>query len=340
MNAPPPAEETRKHRGPEQPPEETGAPEKPRHWWLERGMKGVLIACTVAFVVHLIPLFLPRNMPEQELAMAKAIPDAVQRAQVLKKLKENPKTRGEHLRAGAELLMEGAPLDAYELAKEAERLEPGDVETQLLLARVCHGQRMNRCEEESLARAAELAPGDGREALLRADFAERDGDLAGALKAVEEAYGKAPGETGVGLRYGRLLSAAGRGEEAIQVLKKLEEKLGRARIWVEEGLVRVAQGRMKEAKELFAKAVEEEPGLVMGHYQLGMAAYRVGDVEGAEEALREADRLDMSDMRPLSALCEIQRQTGRMDDMRATRMDLERRFPERMEAVRSACRTP
>ncbi|HYO68499.1 MAG TPA: hypothetical protein VEU33_20700 [Archangium sp.] len=232
-------------------------------------MKGVLIACSVAFGVHLIPLFLPRNMPEQELAIARVIPDAAQRARVLKQLKENPKTRGEHLRGAAELLMEGAPLDAYELAKEAERMEPGEVETQLLLARVCHGQRMNRCEEESLAKAEELAPGDARAALLRADFAERDGDVGGALKAVEE-----------------------------------------------------------------------EPGLVMGHYQLGMAAYRVGDVEGAEEALREADRLDMSDMRPLSALCEIQRQTGRMDDMMATRMDLERRFPERMEAVRSACRTP
>ena len=142
------------------------------------------------------------------------------------------------------------------------------------------------------------------------------------------------------MRPGRRVSEAGRGEEAIQVLRKLEGVLGRAKVWVEEGRVRAAQGRMKEAKELFAKAVKEEPGLVMGHYHLGMAAYRVGDVEGAEEALREADRLNMSDMRPLSALCEIQRQTGRLDDMRATRMDLERRFPERMDAVRSACRTP
>ncbi len=322
------------------PPEAPREPQRPRRWWNERGMKNVLIACSVAFVVHMIPLFLPRNTPEQELALAKVIPDEAQRVQVLKKLKENPKATGEHLREAAELVKEGAPLDAYELAKEAERRAPGEVETQLLLARVCHGQRMNRCEEESLRRAAELAPGDPRAALLRADFAERDGDVAGALKAVEEAYGKAPGEAGVGVRYGRMLSEAGRGEEAIQVLRKLEGVLGRARVWVEEGLVRAAQGRMEEAKELFAKAVKEEPGLVMGHYHLGMAAYRVGDVEEAEEALREADRLNMSDLRPLSALCEIQRQTGRLDDMRATRMDLERRFPERMDAVRSACRTP
>lgn len=339
MNVPP-TEETGDRRDPEMPPEALREPDRPRRWWKERGMKGVLIACSVALVVHLIPLFLPRNMPEQDLALARVIPDAAQRVHVLKKLKENPKATGANLREAAELVQEGAPLDAYELAKEAEKRAPGEVETQLLLARVCHGQRMNRCEEESLAKAVELAPGDPRADLLRADFAERDGDVGGALKAVEKAYGKAPGEVGVGVRYGRLLSEAGRGEEAIQVLRKLEGVLGRAKVWVEEGRVRAAQGRMKEAKELFAKAVKEEPGLVMGHYHLGMAAYRVGDVEGAEEALREADRLNMSDMRPLSALCEIQRQTGRLDDMRATRMDLERRFPERMDAVRSACRTP
>ena len=173
------------------PPEAPREPARPRRWWKERGMKGVLIACSVALLVHLIPLFLPRNTPEQDLSLARVIPDAAQRAQVLKKLKENPKATGANLREAAELVQEGAPLDAYELAKEAEKRAPGEVETQLLLARVCHGQRMNRCEEESLAKAVELAPGDPRADLLRADFAERDGDVGGALKAVEKAYGKA-----------------------------------------------------------------------------------------------------------------------------------------------------
>jgi tetratricopeptide (TPR) repeat protein len=303
-------------------------------------MKSALIACGVAFLIHLIPLFLPRNMPEQELSMARAMPDAAKRAELLKPLTENPKATGENLREAAELLRDGSPLDAYELAKEADRREPGAVETQLLLARICHGQRMNRCEEESLEKASKLAPADPRAELLRADFQERDGDVGGAVRSVEKAYEKAPGNVGVGVRYARLLSVVGRGDEALQVLKKQEESLGRAQLSLEEGLVRVAQGRMEEARELFAEAVGADPKLVMGYYHLGMAAYRVGDVEKAEEALREADRLDMTDMRPLSALCEIQRRTGRTDELTATRMDLERRFPERMDAVRSACRTP
>ncbi len=294
--------------------------------------------CAVALLIHLIPLFLPRNMPEQELAIARAIPESAKRVSILKPLKTNEKATGAELREAAELLREGAPLEAYELAKESERREPGAVETQLVLARVCHGQRMTRCAEEAFAKAEKLAPGDARASLLRADLREREGDVGGALEAVRKAYEREPARTGVGVRYARLLSAVGRGDEAVEVLKGLEGVVGRGRLLVEEGLVRVAQGRMEEARELFGRAVEAEPKLVMGHYHLGRAAYEVGDVRAAEEALREADRLDMSDMRALSALCEIQRRSGQREAMLATRMDLERRFPERMEAVRTACR--
>jgi tetratricopeptide (TPR) repeat protein len=198
---------------------------------------------------------------------------------------------------------------------------------------------MSRCEEEAFTKAGNLAPRDPRADLLRADIQEKEGDVAGALESVKRAYEKAPEQPGVGIRYGRLLSATGRGDEAVEVLKRLEPKLGRPRTLVEEGLVREAQGRTKEARELYASAVDADPKLVMGYYHLGMAAFRDGDVEAAAEALKEADRLDMSDMRPLSALCAIQRQTGRTEDLMVTRQDLERRFPERMDAVRNACRS-
>ncbi|HSP76950.1 MAG TPA: tetratricopeptide repeat protein, partial [Myxococcaceae bacterium] len=186
--------------------------------------------------------------------------------------------------------------------------------------------------------AEELAPEDPRADLLKADFQEGDGDVEGALESVERAYGKAPEALAVGVRYARLLSEVGRGEEAVKALEGLSPRLGKARTLMELGRVRVQQGRLGEARELFAKAVEEEPKLVEGYYELGMASFGEGDLEGAAEALREADRLDMSDMRPLAALCALQRRAGRTEDWRVTRMELERRFPERMDAVRSACK--
>ncbi len=307
---------------------------------LDRRLKKLVLVLGGALAIHLIPLFLPRDMPAQDLAIARAIPDAANRVKVLKPLRDNPKATGAELREAAELLQEGSPLDAYELAAEADRREPGQVETHLVLARLCHGQRMSRCEEEALTKAEAEAPADPRAALLRADFQEHAGDVAGALKSVERAYGRAPGRKGVGVRYARLLSAEGRGEEALEVLRKQEQSLGKAQLSLEEGRVRMDQGRVEEGRKLFAKAVEADPKLAVGHYHLGMAAIRLGDLVGAEEALREADRLDMTDLKPMAALCEMHRRTGRLDELLAVRMDLERRFPERMEAVQAACHTP
>ncbi|WP_395842964.1 tetratricopeptide repeat protein [Cystobacter fuscus] len=324
--------------------EEPGVPraenqDRARRVGMDPGVRKVLLVCLAALVFHLLVMLLPRNMPEQELAIARAIPDSSKRVALLKPLKDHPKATGANLREAAELLREGSPMDAYELTKESERREPGSVETQLLMARICHGQRMNRCEEESLRKAEEVAPGDGRSALLRADFREEEGDLAGALKSVEEAYHKEPGRKEVGVRYARLLSAAHQGEEALEVLRTQGVNLGKARLWLEEGLVRVDQGRLEEARQLFSRAVEADPKLAMGYYHLGVTAFRLGDIQAAEDALRTADRLDMTDMKALSALCAIQRSTGRTDAVTATRMDLERRFPERLDAVRTACIT-
>jgi tetratricopeptide (TPR) repeat protein len=301
-------------------------------------MRGLLWVCGGAVVIHLLPLLLPRNVPERDLAIARAIPEATGRVEVLRRVKENPKVTAAHLREAATLLLGGAPSDARELAEEAARREPDSVETQLVLAAACHEEGSNRCEEQAFARVAALAPGDARADLLRADFREREGDEARALESVEWAYRKRPGDVAVGVRYSRLLSAVGRGDEAVTVLRGLEGKLGQARGLLEVGRVRAEQGRLGEARALFAKVVELEPRSAQAHYHLGMTAWRQGDVEWAEEALREADRLDMTDLRPLSALCAIQRHEGRSEAALATRMDLERRFPERLEEVRGACR--
>lgn len=306
----------------------------------DKGLKGLLAVCAGALVIHLIPLFLPRDMPGQDLAIARAMAAGANRAKVLKPLKDNPKATGADLREAAELLRESAPLDAYELVKEADRREPGSVDTQLLLARVCHGQRMSRCEEESLRKVEQHAPADPRPALMRADFQEADGDEEAALGWVEKAYARAPGVSGVGVRYARLLSRQGRGDEAITVLEQQGPHLGRAQLMLEQGRVRIAQGRVEEGRRLFSQAVAAEPKLAVANYELGLAAFRLGDFLGAEDALREAARLDITDMKPLAALCELHRKTKRTDELTATRMDLERRFPDRMDEVREACQTP
>ncbi|WP_245767496.1 tetratricopeptide repeat protein [Stigmatella erecta] len=308
-------------------------------WRLNRGIQQTLAVVGVAFLIHLIPLFLPRNMPEQELAIARAIPNAQQRVSVLLPLKENPKATGADLREAAELLLEGAPSEARILLEEAKKREPGAIETQLLQARICQLERMERCVQETLERAAEMAPQDARPDLLRAEMSERAGNLPEALEALARARSKQPQSTAVGLRYARLLSVTARHEEAETVMRQLGPQLSSRELLLQLGILKTRAGRNQEARALFARAVGEAPGSAVAHYHLGMSHFQLGDVDAAEEELRTADRLDVSNPEALAALCALQIQAARFEAARITRMDLERRFQDRQDLIRSACRT-
>lgn len=307
-------------------------------WWQGPGIRGLLWLCALALLIHLIPFFLPRNVPEQELQIARAMPSVEERVPLLRPLKEHPKATPAELREAALLLLEGAPAEAHELVREAERREPTSVETLLLLARVCEVERRERCVRETFERAEQVAPKDPRPDLLQADMRERVGDGGGALKAVARAHHKAPEDALIAVRYARLLSEAGRYTEAETVLRGLSDVVASPKLLVELGLVRVKQGRDEEAREFFQRAVEQQPRFAVGHYYLGLTQHRLGREPEAEEELRTADRLDQADWRALAALCTVQLRTGQREAARATRMDLERRFPERMDIIRDTCR--
>ena len=67
-----------------------------------------------------------------------------------------------------------------------------------------------------------------------------------------------------------------------------------------------------------------------------MAHFRLGDLESAEEELREADRPGRLGTRSPGGTCAMQSKAGLMEAARVTKMDLERRFQERTELIRSA----
>lgn len=320
--------------------DETAAPEAEpsRRRRMSQTMRTALGVCGLASLVHLIPLLLPRNMPEQELAIARVTVEPENRVRLLKPLKHHPKATGAELREAAELLLEGAPAEARELLEEADRREPNTLETQLLRARICQVERMDRCVQESFERASQMAPQDARPDLLRAEMREEDGDLEGALEAMDRARKKAPGEPGVQLRYSRLLSAVGRNEEAEAAIRAAAPKLPPQRLYMELGLLRTREGRNEDARRFFAQAVGEGPQSAIAHFHLGMAHFRLGNLDAAEEELREADRLDVSNPQSLAALCAMQTKAGLKDAALVTKMDLERRFQGQAELIREACR--
>jgi Tfp pilus assembly protein PilF len=135
------------------------------------------------------------------------------------------------------------------------------------------------------------------------------------------------------------LSQVGRAEEAEAAIRASAAKLSPQRLFLELGFLRTREGRNEDARRFFAKAVSEGPQSAVAHFHLGMAHFRLGNLDAAEEELREADRLDVSNPQPLAALCAMQTKAGLKDAALVTKMDLERRFQGQAELIREACRT-
>lgn len=300
-------------------------------------LRTALILCGVALVLHVALLFLPRDTAEQELAIARAIPEARHRVSVLKPLATHPKALGAELREAATLLLPDAPAEARLLATEAERRDPKSAESHLLLARVCHLERSERCVSEQLAQARTLAPQDPRPDLFWADVQEGEGALAAALEAVQAARSKVPKEAALALREGRLWLALKQPERAEAVLQPLSAMLTQAPQLVQLGQLRLEQHRVPEARDLFERALRTQPSLWTAHHFAGLTRLQQGDLAGAETAFRKAASLSPADPRPLLSLCALQARTGRREAARIAQLELMRRFPEQAESWGERC---
>lgn len=299
-------------------------------------MRGALLVSLGAFILHLVPFLLPRNMPAQELSIARVTEDVRRRILLLSPLRDHPKATGADLREAAALLTPDAPAEARALADEALKRDP-TVESYLLVARLCQLERMERCTRTTVEAASARFPSDARVDLLAADLREGQGDRVGALEAVGRARSKAPHDPGLALRHARLLEALGQREAARALLKPLEATPLEPRQLVELAVLRAQQDEGDSARLLLERAVKQAPRLALAHYHLGATLLRLGRTEAAEQSFREADRLDLGDPRALTALCTLQQRTGRREAARITRMDLERRFPAQARTLAAGC---
>ncbi len=288
-----------------------------------------------ALVIHLVPLFLPRMEPQNELALARMLPDAEYRVPLLEPLLENSRSTPEDLRDAAELVLPASTALATELLLEAERRGSAPVDSELLRARILRARDEAAGSAQALARARTAAPGDPRPDLLEARFRESDGDRPGALAALRRAHDKAPEDVALTLELARVLAVAQRGEEAQKLVDALED-FSEARRWIERGKLRLAAGDAVGARAAFSEAVVLEPE-GEGPYLLGVSLFRLGELDAAESTLRDAFRRNARDFRPLALLCALHREQLRIEAAARDRTELLRRFPEREPEYTSAC---
>ncbi|XXF77040.1 protein kinase [Myxococcaceae bacterium GXIMD 01537] len=282
----------------------------------------------------------PKPPPAERIAVAQAAEAPAAKVSALAGLGEDPRATGPELgQASALLAAAGAYPEALTLAEAYVRRVPSDVEAHLLAARAATGARMGKRAEKALEEATRLAPDDVRPPLALAELREKQGDLAGAIGALAKAYEKRPQSTEVTPRYGRLLSHAGRLEEAEDVLVKWTRRNDDdAQAHAELGYVRFRQQRVDEAVGLLRKALRKDPKLAVAHLYLGAVLFRKGETGGAERAYREADRLAPEDPRALAARCQLHATAGDMAAVEEAKRTLRERFPERAEALAAECK--
>ncbi len=290
----------------------------------------------IALLIHLVPVFLPRMEPKQELALARRLPDAEYRIRLLRPLLENPRSTPKDLHDAADLVLPASIGLAVELLAESERRGSDRVDAELLRARICRAQGDPACAIQALARARTAAPSDPRPDLAEARFLESDGDRKGALAALRRAHDRAPDDVSLTLELARALGTAQRAREAQALIDGLPG-VSEAQRWIERGKIGLAAGEPAQARDAFAEAVALEPGVEDGRYLLGVSLFRMGEDKKAEAVLREASRLDPRDFRPLALLCALYREELRIEEAAQTRTELRRRFPDREQEYTSAC---
>ncbi len=294
---------------------------------------GVLATAGVFWLHRSAPL-----TPEERLTRAAAVSGQAEREAWLRPLFHDPRCSAAQLASTGQLLLEAGRLEAaLELAVAFAVRFPEEVQAPLLEAKAAIALRLGRRAEGALARASKLQPMLMEPDLLLAQLRELQGDARGTLEALTRAEKKEPDQPGLALRRGMLLSQQGALDEAAAVLTAVLQRQFDASATAELAFVRFRQEANGEALSLLKKALKKEPGLPIAHYYLGAALYRQGDVSGAERAYREASRLSPLDVRPLSALCEIQAQSGSSVALARTQADIRTRFPDRADSLLASC---
>jgi Flp pilus assembly protein TadD len=304
---------------------------------LDSRSRAVLWVFLAALPVHLLPFFLPRKVPEQELALARLLPEGKDRLVLLQPLLDNPRATAEDLRQAALLLLPASGEMAEPFLAGAERLGPGQWQNELVRAQLCRARGDASCVRTALGRAQAGAPQSPEPDLAAAELHALDGDPEAALQALARAHLKAPGEVELKLRLVRALGAAGRVQEGELLLQQAAPKLAPETLWAERGKLFLAAGANDRAKEALAQGCKVAPLSAELHFLLGVSLVRLEDLPGATVALREADKLAPRDYRPLALLCAAQREALELDQAAITRMMLQQRFASSTQLFARAC---
>lgn len=281
---------------------------------------------------------IPGPTPAKRLSEAQPAADAAARTQLLEPLGDDPRTTSTQFKkAGNLLLASGANEAVLKLAGKFSSRFPQEVAAPLLEAKASIRLHLGKRAQAAIEKAAAMIPADTEPDLLLAELREAQGDLPGAIEAVNRALKKRPTSTSLAARRGYLLSQSGRLDEAAEVLSAVLQKRFDPDAASELGFVRLRQNEAGDALTLVKRALKKEPRLGKAHFYLGAILSQQGDSKGAEKSYREADDLSPDDPRALAALCELHARSGHTNEVGEIKQLIATRFPREATALQARC---
>jgi tetratricopeptide (TPR) repeat protein len=219
------------------------------------------------------------DLAQQTLALARS------------KLGETPSV---HKALGELAITQGRHTDAIQELRAALKLDPGDIGARYRLGVALRRNREFEAAAEAFDQVGEVDRDYPGLSLERGLLYESSGRSEEALKAYEAALAKAPDDLDLMLRVGCSKVAAGRPDQAEELLRKVLTQRGNSAETNHcYGRALLLRGRdVMQALKRLEQAVELAPNRAEYHLYMGWAALEAGRIAEAEKALKRALELD------------------------------------------------
>ncbi len=194
-----------------------------------------------------------------------------------------------------------APLDEYELARQAEYsgeialyggIEPPDHRAARLYRAAAQVKELVNLKAglaELAAAVAELRPAEAEFYLDLGEACLRAGRLEEARRALEDAVRRSPGLTRAQTRLGEALLRQGKAGEAIRVLERAAAQEVEAAVAL--GVAYGQAGRISDSVRVLREATRRNPDHPMAWINLGTSLEHAGEAAAAAACYREALRV-------------------------------------------------
>lgn len=229
-------------------------------------------------------------------------------------VKDEPQFAGAHYFLGVAFLQKRQPTQARSAFAEAVKVNPNFPEARTALAELYLAEGSVDLAIEQAQATIQLNPRYVKAAIISGDAYLRKGDLTKSRQIFEAVAQALPKEPIGPYRLGLVARAENNEAKAIAYFEEaLAKKPSAIEPIAQIAVIRMAQGKVNEARERVTKQLETVPKSPLLYDLLGTLWVKVKDLGQAEQAFKKAIELDNSLLSAYLNLAQTYYQAGRVD---------------------------